>query len=210
MNCPLCSLEVFDEAAYCHHCGAALFEENSEPTPQQRLLAATGERNPEGDPPERELWQGRYSKLAMIDWWIAAAIFTLVMFVVAVVSAFTGIGWLISLAIVLLVWAGLIVRLFYLQLSRHYFLSNQRFVHEQGLLWREIDRIEAIDIDDVSFTQGPIERLFDVGTVQILSSDQSHPTMKLVGIEKVRDVAALIDETRRQERRRRGLYVESV
>ncbi len=107
-------------------------------------------------------------------------------------------------------WAGLVVRLLYLQISRHYFLSNQRFVHERGLLWREIDRIEAIDIDYVSFVQGPLERMLGVGAIRILSSDQSHPKMELPGIENVRTVAALIDETRRQERRRRGLYVESV
>ena len=107
-------------------------------------------------------------------------------------------------------WTGLVVRLLYLQLSRHYLLSNQRFVHERGLLCREIDRIESIDIDDVSYVQGPLERMLGVGTIRILSSDQSHPTLKLPGIENVQTVAALIDETRRQERRRRGLYVESV
>jgi hypothetical protein len=77
-------------------------------------------------------------------------------------------------------------------------------------LWRETDRIEAIDIDDVSFSQGPVERMLGVGSIRILSSDQSHPTMDLPGIENVRAVASLIDEVRRQERRKRGLYVESV
>lgn len=210
MNCPECSLEVIDEAAFCHRCGASLGEESHVPTPQQRLQAATGDKRLEDDPPERELWQGRYSKLAMIGSWIGAMVFTVAMGVVAVVGGFSGTGWLVSMAIVLLVWAGLVVRLFYLQLSRHYFLSNQRFVHEQGLLWREIDRIEAIDIDDVSFVQGPIERMLGVGVIRILSSDQSHPTMVLRGIENVKEVAALIDETRRQERHRRGLYIESV
>jgi len=210
MNCPTCSLEVFDEAAYCHHCGANLTEQSTSPTPQQLLQAATGSGRSEEDPPERELWQGHYSKLAMVGSWIAAVVFTLVAFVIAAVAGFGGTGWLVSLSLILLVWIGLVVRLVYLQLSRHYLLSNQRFVHEQGLLWREIDRIEAIDIDDVSFVQGPIERMLGVGTVRILSSDQSHSTIELQGIEKVHDVAALIDETRRQERRRRGLYVESV
>lgn len=210
MKCPNCSFEVIDEAAYCHHCGASLTEESPEPTPRERLQDAAGDDRPDEDQPERELWQGTYSKLAMIGSWIGAALFTLVMFVVAVVGGFGGRGWLVSLVIVVLVWAGLLVRLLYLQISRHYFLSDQRFVHEQGLLWREINRIEAIDIDDVSFVQGPIERVLGVGTVRILSSDQSHPKMELPGIENVHEVAALIDETRRHERRRRGLYVETV
>ncbi|MCH7751866.1 MAG: PH domain-containing protein [Planctomycetes bacterium] len=203
-------MEIIDEAAFCHRCGAPLGEERLEPTPRERLQGAIGDKRPDSDPPEQQLWQGSFSKLAMIGWWIGAAVFTLALLVVAVVGGFGGRGWLISLAILLLVWAGLVVRLLYLQLSRHYFLSNQRFVHERGLLWRETDRIETIDIDDVSFVQGPLERMLGVGAIRILSSDQSHPTLELPGIENVHAVAALIDETRRQERRRRGLYVESV
>jgi hypothetical protein len=49
-----------------------------------------------------------------------------------------------------------------------------------------------------------------VGTISIRSSDQTHPQIELLGIEKVREVAAMIDEARRQERRKRGLYVEAV
>jgi hypothetical protein len=52
--------------------------------------------------------------------------------------------------------------------------------------------------------------MLGVGSIRIMSSDQSHPAMDLPGIENVRAVASLIDEVRRQERRKRGLYVESV
>ena len=102
------------------------------------------------------------------------------------------------------------VRLFYRQLAEHYYLTNRRFIHERGLLWRVIDRIEAIDIDDVSYQQGPIERLLGVGSIQIRSSDNSHPQLELLGIEKAREIAEQIDEVRRQERRKRGLHIESV
>ena len=209
MHCPSCSQEVVDQAAFCHHCGTSLQGNRTEPTPQEKFQAALP-ANTSDEIEEQELWQGSYSKLAMIGSWIGAALFTLMAFIVAVVGGFGGWGWLTATVIVLGVWAALILRLFYLQLSRHYYLSTQRFVHEQGLLWREIDRIEAIDIDDVSFVQGPVERMLGVGTVKIASSDQTHPLIELPGIENVRDIAAMIDETRRQERRRRGLYVESV
>ena len=209
MNCPSCLREIFDEAMFCHHCGSRLDEQASEPTPMERFQSAIPSEVSE-DEQERELWQGSFSKLAMTSSWIAAAGISLVLFVVGVIAAFTGFGWAIAVGLILLIWVALILRLLYLQLSRHYYLSNQRFVHEQGLLWREIDRVEAIDIDDVSYVQGPVERLLGVGTVKIVSSDQTHPNIDLPGIENVRAVASLIDETRRQERRKRGLYVESV
>jgi hypothetical protein len=70
--------------------------------------------------------------------------------------------------------------------------------------------VEVIDIDDVSYSQGPIERLLGVGTIKLLSSDVSDPQLILRGIDDVQRVATLIDNARREERRRRGLYLESV
>jgi hypothetical protein len=52
--------------------------------------------------------------------------------------------------------------------------------------------------------------MFGIGTVRITSSDQSHPELSLPGIENVQAVAGQIDDARRKERRRRGLYIESV
>jgi membrane protein YdbS with pleckstrin-like domain len=209
MNCPVCNQETIDEASFCHHCGAQLGESPPEPTPRQKFQAAAGD-NPDDDPPERELWQGSYSKLGMIGSWVGAAVFSVAMLLLAALASFSGRAWLISLALIGLVWICIVLRLLYLQLSRHYYLTNQKFTHERGLLWREIDRIEAIDIDDVSFSQGPVERMLGVGSIRIMSSDLSHPKMDLPGIENVRVVASMIDEVRRQERRKRGLYVESV
>jgi len=52
--------------------------------------------------------------------------------------------------------------------------------------------------------------MLGIGTVRVASSDQTTPQFNIVGIEDVKKVATLIDEARRQERRKRGLYVESV
>ena len=209
MYCPSCNFEIVEEAQFCHHCGYRLQGGSAEPSLLEQMKAAVPPDAGE-DEEERELWQGSYSKLAMIGSWIGACIFTLVALVLGVAFSFTGWSWLLAIGLIVLVWVSLIFRLLYLQLSRHYYLSNQRFVHEQGLLWREINRVEAIDIDDVSFVQGPVERFLGVGTVKIVSSDQTHPVVDLPGIENVRAVASLIDETRRQERRKRGLHIESI
>jgi membrane protein YdbS with pleckstrin-like domain len=83
-------------------------------------------------------------------------------------------------------------------------------MHERGLLWRRQDRIETIDIDDVAVEQGPIARMLGVGTVRLTSSDRSTPEFLLAGIEDVRNVATMIDNARRTERRKRGLHIESI
>jgi membrane protein YdbS with pleckstrin-like domain len=210
MRCSECGTEIVEAAVFCQHCGARMAASADEvASPRERFEAAIGSIDRE-DYAEEELWQGKFSKLAMIGSWIGAAIFSLVLLIAAVVIGFGGSGWFASLAILLLVWLGLVARLLYRQVSEHYYLTNRRFTHERGVLWRETDRIEAIDIDDVSFQQGPVERMVGVGTIKILSSDQSHPELELPGIENVKDVAAMIDEVRRQERRKRGLHIEAV
>jgi membrane protein YdbS with pleckstrin-like domain len=111
---------------------------------------------------------------------------------------------------VLLLWGWPAVRLVVARLSVEYTLTTQRLIHKRGLLRRVTDRVEVIDIDDVSYSQGPIERLLGIGTIQLLSSDVSDPQLVLRGIDNVQQVATLIDNARREERRRRGLYLESV
>ena len=69
---------------------------------------------------------------------------------------------------------------------------------------------ETIDIDDVTVQQGPVQRMLGIGTVKMTSSDRTTPEFVLVGIEDVRKVAAMIDEARRNERRKRGLHIEAV
>lgn len=95
-------------------------------------------------------------------------------------------------------------------LSDHYELTSQRLKHRTGILFRKIHRIELIDIDDVMFEQGPIQAMLGLGAINLQSSDSSHPELCLQGIEDVRRVADLIDDARREERRKRGLHIEAV
>ena len=96
-----------------------------------------------------------------------------------------------------------------MRLSVDYTLTNQRFIHQVGFLRRVSNRVEVIDIDDVQYEQGLFERMFGVGTIKVLSSDVSDPKLWLKGIDDVQRVANLIDNARRDERRKRGLYVVS-
>ncbi len=118
--------------------------------------------------------------------------------------------WPIIGSVIILMWVTAIANYIYRRLSVHYELTTQRFVHQAGLLVRRTDRIEVIDIDDVSYTQGIIQRMLGVGTIRISSTDRTHPELVLRGIDRVPETASLIDDVRREERRRRSLFVESV
>jgi membrane protein YdbS with pleckstrin-like domain len=215
MKCPHCGAEAVESAAFCQACGESLTGKSTPPqggaTPGKKAFnaAMTSRRAGESDP-DNALWEGSFSKLAMLGSWVAAGVVSVVVIVWGFVAGFDARTWGFALTALAVLWILLLVRLIYMQLSVHYKLTSQRFVHERGLLWRQQDRIETIDIDDVAVQQGPVQRMLGVGTVRLTSSDRSTPEFVLVGIEDVRKVASLIDEARRHERRKRGVHIESI
>ena len=159
--------------------------------------------------PEHDLWRGGFSPKAMIGYWLVAAVVTIVAVVAGVILT-NATAWIVALAIAFAVWAAFALYLLYQRMSVEYQLTTQRLFHRSGILTRVTNRVEVIDIDDVQFTQGIVERLLGVGTIRILSTDVSDPKLILRGIDDVKNVADTIDKVRREERRRRGLHIETV
>jgi uncharacterized membrane protein YdbT with pleckstrin-like domain len=183
----------------------------SKPTaaPQEAMAPAT--RRVPADDTEVELWVGNYSGKEMIINWVVASLVTVA--AIAVVAIFflqVWQAWAIAMGAVALMWIWLGLLLLYRKWGVAYRLTNQRFVHRRGLLAIRTDRIETIDIDDVAFTQGIFERMLGVGTIRIQSTDRSDPELILRGIDKVQEVASLMDGARRKERVRRGLHIEAT
>lgn len=226
MKCPKCAAEVNLESVFCHRCGERLLAEPSIGVPKgldqkQSFQPNRGDlpsREPSGrdpadkfrprrDDPEEVLWEGSYSPRAMVGLWLVESV--LVMGGVALVVIFPGYWWIVLASLIALATV-LAIMFAYRRLSVSYRLTTQRLFHHHGLLGRTSDRIETIDMDDVTSFQGPIERLLGVGSIRITSSDRTHPEFWLHGIDNVQEVALLLDDARRQERLRRGLHIESV
>lgn len=207
MQCNQCGREAPAESAFCPKCGAP-FDDTAMEGDAQLPQFPTANRGRGNAPPEGDLWVGSYSPKAMAGAAIAAGVLTVLGMILATFGGPAGWAALVVAAIV--VWCGLALVYFYRRLTVHYRLSTYRFFHDSGLLSRTGNRVEVIDIDDVTVEQGPIERLFGVGTISIRSSDTTDPQLRLPGIENVHEVADLIDGTRRAERQRRGMFMENV
>lgn len=174
-------------------------------TPADRFKETAASRQDDtGTDEEQDLWAGGYSGKAMYGTWVLGGLISAGL-VVAAVMGFPP----IAIAIPVL-WVILALMLAYKKMSVHYELTTQRFIHKSGILTRKTDRIEVIDIDDVTYEQGIVQRMLGVGTIRLSSSDRSHPELVLSGIDKVSEVADTIDDIRRQERRRRGLHIEAI
>ncbi|TWT76697.1 Bacterial membrane flanked domain protein [Planctomycetes bacterium CA13] len=158
--------------------------------------------------PEENLWSGRYSSKAMLGTWILMIASSLALLILAVLLEPFPL-WAAG-ALILLIWVAGVFMYAWRRLGYHYQLTTQRFIHKTGIVTQRTDRIEVIDIDDVSFTQGPVQRMFGVGTIRLTGSDRTHPELQMLGIAEVDEVAGLIDDIRRKERRRRSLHIESI
>jgi membrane protein YdbS with pleckstrin-like domain len=223
MRCPVCDVEAPQGASFCQHCGAKLpiFDEPSTQAasadPPETVaraassssVAATSSSRRRGpvDVPEETLWEGSFSPKAMLGQAVAAAMATLILLVVAVAFASGIWRWLLLLGIVVL-WLALAVRLAIRRLGIRYKLTTHMFYHQRGVLTRVTDRIELIEIHDVTYSQGILDRLVNVGSVLIESSDRTHGRFSLTGVENVESVAQTIDKARRGEQVRRGRRID--
>ena len=121
--------------------------------------------------------------------------------------ATAALAWIVFGVLALILWGYLLGVIAYRKINHWYELSTQRFVHKHGIIRRVTDRIEVINVEDVRYYQGLIERVFGVGTIQIISTDTTDPELKLRGIKDVEVVANTLDDVRRRERRRRGVQL---
>ncbi|MCA9148968.1 MAG: PH domain-containing protein [Planctomycetales bacterium] len=233
-RCGQCDAELVPEAMFCHECGAARIDSRAIQPPRRtraahgrdddlgdRIVGSASRRRRrrrswqpgipvEDDDTELEMWSDTFSAKGLINFWLPAILLTIAAPFVISAMQFTQDGVRAAYAALGLLWGGLVVWLVFLKLNDYYILTSQRFVHKEGILTRHTRRIEVIDIDDISYRQGILERLVGVGTIEIISSDKTDPVFELNGIDRVHDVAELMDEARRKERIRRGLHIESV
>ena len=219
MRCPACGVRVLQESVYCHRCGTRLELDDDSELEQNRTADGPASRlrvparelpGDRDDDEEIELWTGTVSWRGMIRELALATGFSMGA-IAAKLLLFPDQGppGLVA-AVIAGVWLLLFLYLGYQKLNLRYHVTSQRLIHKHGILSRVTDRIEMIDVDDVRVTDGILQRLVGTGTIQIGSTDRTHPEISIRGIERVLDVASMIDNARRKERVRRGLHIESV
>lgn len=216
MKCPSCTADAPTGATFCPKCGMKLLDmaASAEPTAADKFRDMIKTRSATNDDAEHDLWHGGFSPKAMIGYWVASAVISIVVILVGVFalanSEEKSAGWTMIVLMLLALWCGMVVYYYYQRYSVEYQLTNQRLIHRRGIFSRVTNRVEVIDIDDVKFEQNFVERMLGVGTIMLLSSDVSDPQLTMRGIDQVKVIAKQIDDVRRQERRKRGLHIETV
>jgi membrane protein YdbS with pleckstrin-like domain len=216
MRCKHCETEIPSGAAFCPGCGMRVGGDSADaagasppaPSTAQQLQQKAEQVRAVRDVPEQELWRGAYAYKSMLGMLTIGGVVSLIGIIVILIAEVPFVKWFIFACLVVM-WIVIGAIVFQRRFGIRYRLTNQRFFIEKGIFGRVIDRIEVIDINDMEFEQSLFERMFDVGSIRLCTTDRSTPKATLQGIEHVQEVFNLIDQARRAERNRRGLYVES-
>ena len=111
------------------------------------------------DDVETDIWKGHYSAKSMIGAWLGGILVTAMFPVIVAVGNPNRVAWLTIFILIALMWVVLLGISIYRKLSEQYWLTSQRLKHRNGILFRQSNRLELIDIDDVSYTQGPVQAM---------------------------------------------------
>ncbi|MGQ9562977.1 MAG: PH domain-containing protein [Thermogutta sp.] len=187
----------------------------SEPPKQQPdAISGEDERAPRRGDPDIELWKGGYSMRAMAATWFLLGIITILVVALDVwvtqnfLKEHQALLWEITLGVLALVWVYFILVGLYKAATIRYRLTTYRFYHQKGLLFRTIDSMEVIDIEDLSLHQNLLERLVNVGRILMRTKDMSDPILMVTGITDPHDAFKRIDKARRDEHVRRSIKID--
>ncbi|MGN6627724.1 MAG: PH domain-containing protein [Tepidisphaeraceae bacterium] len=106
-----------------------------------------------------------------------------------------------GVAIALLCWSlpSLLVR------REYYRITNYRIDVDSGLLFKEMDTLELWHVEDVSLRQSPLDQLFNVGTITIVSHDRSNPKLLLRSLSHPRQLLETLKTRIIAVKRQRGV-----
>jgi len=86
-----------------------------------------------------------------------------------------------------------------------YRIGNYRIDFERGIFSKSIDTLELWHVDDLSFHQSFLARLFGVGTITVMSNDNTTPQLNLRGLPNPRSLFETLRQRVIAVKRQRGV-----
>jgi membrane protein YdbS with pleckstrin-like domain len=188
--------------------------------------ASPANPNPTGDPTdpvngvgtegEIDVWEGRYSMRNFLGRVILQGVLSLAWLGLAIYAwgyDNTGLETPAAIAgvVLLLAWLGLGVKMIRARLAHTYRLTTRRLFIATGVMHRETDQLELLRVQDVyNHQHNLMERLFNVGSVVIVSDQKTMPNYALAGVSDPKGVMDLIWHHARAEQDQRNVRVEQI
>lgn len=210
MLCPKCGRDNPDDSKFCNQCGERFLQfkgggrEGSFYSP----VKMTGQTSQTSAAEEQEYWEGAFNWKAMIN---GGWLFILIL-MIALPIAVSKIEVLHNhqdLSFLSLVPIPFFLISLYIKQSVKYRITNERLTTTRGILSRESDDTQLIRIEDIRYYQALLNRIFNVGDVEIYSTDKNEPELVMEGIERPAEMKETLWRLIR-ERRKSMLYMEQL
>ena len=112
--------------------------------------------------------------------------------------------WWLNVSLELIGIILLIVPILIVKRTR-YRITNYRIDFERGWLSTSIDTIELWHVEHIKFQQSIVERMLDVGTVQVISHDPTNPVLSMRGIPHARQLFTTLEQRIIAVKRQQGV-----
>jgi membrane protein YdbS with pleckstrin-like domain len=188
-------------------------DEPQSPQPDLHKTAG-GEPNPDDFDPknERDLWAGR------VSWKTLYPLLLLWLLIALVISIAPPLIWPEDWSYALLIGLGvsaalliiILLRGAYRVFSQSYRITTQRLFIRRGILSQTVNQTELLRVDDVQLRQTLLDRMLNIGTVEIVSSDRTDANLVMAGLDNPAAVAEHIRRNTRMAQRSRTLFMEQL
>ena len=141
---------------------------------------------------------------------IIGAVFILLPFVI---DLFSGPGrnvpWWVYVGLIVIGLLVMVIPIIRVK-SVGYRISNYRIDYERGILSKNIDTLELWHVEDIHFHQSFFDRLLNVGTITVISHDETTPRLDLQGLPNPRPLFEQLKQRVIAVKRQRGVVKMDV
>ena len=141
--------------------------------------------------------------------WVLLGVAIIALPVFAWLMDWTWWRWWMTLAAIVTALVVIIVPWVLIRATR-YRISNYRIDFERGILTRKIDTLELWHVDDITFRQGLLDRMFNVGSIIVMSNDKTTPRLELHGVPRPREIFDNLKQRIIAVKRQRGVIKMDV
>jgi len=170
---------------------------------------------------EETVWEGRYSGRNFLGRMVFGGLLVVAWFVLIfdgwrwrTAHGNQASGWLfwtfVAGIIVAAYWANLGYRYLRARRGHHYRLTNRRLFVTTGFFHRRVDQLELLRIKDVYVQQSMVADWLGIGSVVLISSEQTLPKAYLLGIEEPRRIMDLIWHHMRLEQAQKAERINPI
>ena len=177
-------------------------------TPPVAAAAAPAPARPPADDPEVVYFEGRpvlRADQVKAILWVCLGLGLIALAVLAeFVFEWPWWSWWMTVLAIVLAIAAVVLPMLITRTTR-YRVTSYRIEFERGILTKRIDSLELWHVDDISFEQGLVDRMMNVGSITVISNDKTTPRLELHGLPNPRQIFDALKNRIIAVKRQRGV-----